>query len=87
MRLLSWLGIRRRAASAPAPGCPACADPVVAPLDEVAADPDTFRYLCRCPACGQYWGGHGYTPQYRWALSPAEAKAFFPGAFGPGAEA
>ncbi len=84
MGLLNWFGIRRRTTLPPALGCTVCADPVDAPLDEIAADGATASYLGQCPECGQYWGGHGYTPQYRWALSPEEAAAFFPDAFGPG---
>jgi hypothetical protein len=53
---------------------------VNAPLDELAADEAKATYLCRCPVCKQYWGGHGYTPHIRRALSPEEAAEFFPDA-------
>jgi hypothetical protein len=84
MGLLDWFRPHPPAAPNPAPRCAFCADPVAAELDEVAADPANSTYLCRCPACGQFWGGHGYTPQYRWEFSPEEAAKFFPHAFGPG---
>lgn len=61
--------------------CSFCAEPESALLDELAADGAKAVYLCRCPVCGQYWGGHGYTPQFRWRLSPEEAAQFFPDAF------
>ena len=75
---------RPRPVAAPEPSrCAFCADPVAAALDELAADGANATYLCRCPACGQYWGGHGYTPHYRWELTPEEAARLFPHAFGP----
>jgi hypothetical protein len=57
---------------------------VAAELEELAADLANSTYLCRCPACGQYWGGHGYTPHFRWELTPSEAAKFFLHAFVPG---
>jgi hypothetical protein len=83
MRLLDWLRPRHPPAPEPAPWCAFCVDPVTAELDELAADPANSTYLCRCPECGQYWGGHGYTPHYRWEFTPAEAAKFFPHAFAP----
>jgi hypothetical protein len=83
MGLFGWLTGQPRVARPSIVGCAACDPPEDAPLDEVAADPKTARYLCRCRACGQYWGGHAHTPHYWWALSPAEAAAFFPSAFLP----
>ena len=81
MGLLDWLRPRSAVAAEPS-RCAFCADPVAAELDELAADEANATYLCRCPMCGRYWGGHGYTPQYRWALSLEEAARFFPQAFG-----
>jgi hypothetical protein len=81
--LQNWFRSRSAASPASPARCAFCADPVAAELDEVAADPANSTYLCRCPVCGQYWGGHGYTPQYRWAFSPQEAAGFFPNAFPP----
>jgi hypothetical protein len=83
MGLRNWFRARRHAAPVHDAilECAYCADPVEATLDEVAADGSKAIYLCRCPSCGRYWGGHGCTPQFRWALTPEEAAKFFPGAF------
>jgi hypothetical protein len=82
--LLNWFRPCPPVTPEPAPRCAFCADPVEAELDELAADPANATYLCRCPACGQYWGGHGYTPHFRWELTPSEAAKYFPHAFAPG---
>jgi hypothetical protein len=78
--VLDWFQFRHQVAPEldAAPRCSLCADPESAPFDELAADGGKGIYLCRCPACGQYWGGCGYTPQYRLRLSPEEAAQFFP---------
>lgn len=76
-----WLLGRRQAApEATSPTeCAYCSDAGSARLQDYDLEGPKDCYLGRCPACGQYWGGHGYTPHFRWALSPQEAAEFFPG--------
>jgi ribosomal protein L37AE/L43A len=83
MGMRDWFRIRRHASALTQaiPKCSFCSDPGSAQLDELAADGARAIYLCRCPECGRYWGGHAYQPQYWWELSPEEAAEYFPDAF------
>lgn len=59
--------------------CSFCADPVSTELEDLGLDGPNDCYLCRCPACGQYYGGHGYKPHHLRVLSDEEAAKYFPG--------
>lgn len=64
------------------PVCDFCRDPIAAKgsLEDLGIAGPKDCYLLRCPKCGQFWGGYGYTPHYLCKLSQDEVSRDFPGA-------
>ena len=62
-------------------GCEYCRDPASRLIDGLASDFARSTLLLECPKCGQYYGYCGVAPQYRPALTLAEAAECFPEAF------
>jgi uncharacterized Zn finger protein len=62
-------------------GCERCADPTTYhPLEQLAVDSERHSFLLRCPRCGSLHELFPEEKQPARELTPAEARAHYPGA-------
>ena len=76
----NWFGLRRQhseAAHSPSE-CDFSSEPENAELIDLNLEGPEDCFLQQFPACGEFWGGHGYQLHFRWAFSPEEASEYFP---------